>query len=223
MPSGAFGRRPFFDAFVDESLTAAFDLFAAKTGRQHAPLSRYRMDDASIVLVALGAAIETARAAADRLRKQHKLRVGVLGVHSLRPFPGALLADALKNREQVLILERADAPLSGEPPLTREIRAAMSSAPIACSPVVYGVGGLPLRVADLVALCKSEATLRPATSASASMTRRAISRNVPCCSTHCVARTRHWRAAVFEPVRLNRQIAAPGLTIAIRRTGEHRS
>jgi pyruvate-ferredoxin/flavodoxin oxidoreductase len=156
---GAFGRRPFFDAYVDESLAAAFDLFAAKTGRRHAPVSSYRMDDASTVLVALGAAVETARAAADRLRKSHKLRVGVLGIHSLRPFPGAALAEALKNRDRVFILERADAPLSGEPPLTREIRAAVGSATIACSPVVFGVGGLPLRVADLVALCQREKTL----------------------------------------------------------------
>lgn len=155
---GAFGRRSFFDAFVDESLSAAFDLFAAKTGRRHAPVSSYRMDDASTVLVAMGAAIETARSAADQLRELHKLRVGVVGVHSLRPFPGALLAEALKNRERILILERADAPLSGEPPLTREIRAAVPSATV-CSPVVYGVGGLPMRVADLVELRQSEDTL----------------------------------------------------------------
>lgn len=155
---GAFGRRPFFDAYVDESLAAAFELFAAKTGRRHAPVSRYRMDDAKTVLVAQGAAIETARSAADHLRKHHKLRVGVLGMHSLRPFPGDVLADALKDRDDVLILERADAPLSGEPPLTREIRAAVSAASIECSPVVYGVGGLSLRVADLVALCMSEHT-----------------------------------------------------------------
>jgi len=155
---GAFGRRPFFDAFVPESLSVAFDLFAAKTGRRHAPVSSYRMDDARTVLVALGSAIETARAAADQMRKLHKLRVGVLGVHSLRPFPAALIADALKDRDRVLVLERADAPLSGEPPLTREIRAAMGSGATACSPVVYGVGGLPLRVADLIALCQSEST-----------------------------------------------------------------
>jgi pyruvate-ferredoxin/flavodoxin oxidoreductase len=155
---GAFGRRPFFDAFVDESLTAAFDLFAAKTGRRHAAVSSYRMDGARIALVALGAAVETARSAADQLRTQHKLRVGVIGIHSLRPFPGALLAEALGKAEQVLVLERADAPLSAEPPLTREIRAAVSAAATSCSPVVYGVGGLPLRVADLVALCRSDAT-----------------------------------------------------------------
>jgi pyruvate-ferredoxin/flavodoxin oxidoreductase len=158
---GAFGRRPFFDAFVDESLSGAFELFAAKTGRRHAAVSSYRMDDARTVLVAMGAAIETARSAADQLRDVHKLRVGVVGVHSLRPFPGALIAEALKDRERVLILERVDAPLSGGPPLTREIRAAVSSASIACSPVIYGVGGLPLRVADLIALRQSEDTLAP--------------------------------------------------------------
>ena len=31
--------------------------------------------------------VETARVAADFLRKQHKIKVGVLGIHALRPFP----------------------------------------------------------------------------------------------------------------------------------------
>ncbi|MBT8088059.1 MAG: 4Fe-4S binding protein [Gammaproteobacteria bacterium] len=154
---GAFARRPFFDAFVDESLASAFEQFAAKTGRRHAPVSSYRLDDAETVLVAQGAAIETARAAADFLHERHKRRVGVLGIHSLRPFPGRLIAKALDGRDQVLVLERADAPLSGEPPLTREIRAA-AAARSTCYPVIYGVGGLPLRVADLVALCTGDAT-----------------------------------------------------------------
>jgi len=42
------------------------------------------------------------------------------------------------------VLERADAPLSGEPPLTREIRAAIGRIgnPPPCQPVIYGLGGL---------------------------------------------------------------------------------
>jgi pyruvate-ferredoxin/flavodoxin oxidoreductase len=154
---GAFARGPFFDAFVDESLAASFDTFARKTGRQYESISRYKLDDAKTVLLAQGAAVETARVAADCLRKQHKVKVGVLGIHALRPFPGAAIVNALEGRDSVFVLERTAAPISGEPPLTREIRAKLNRVEgkqhPKCSPVVYGLGGLPLRVADLVELC----------------------------------------------------------------------
>lgn len=154
---GALARGPFFDAFVDVSLRASFAQFARKTGRQYEAISRYKLDNAKTVLLAQGAAVETARVAADTLRKQHNVKVGVLGVHALRPFPGAEIVTALEGRDCVFVLERTDTPMSGEPPLTREIRASMgcldSKRRPRCSPVVYGLGGLPLRVADLVELC----------------------------------------------------------------------
>jgi pyruvate-ferredoxin/flavodoxin oxidoreductase len=153
---GAFARGPFFDAFVVESLAKSFELFTRKTGRSYSAISRYRLDDAKTVLLAQGSAIETARAAADSLRKQHKIKVGVLGIHSLRPFPGTAIAAALTGRERVFVLERMDTPLAGEPPLTREVRACLdrdnSQRRPTFVPVAYGVGGLPLRVSDLVAL-----------------------------------------------------------------------
>ena len=154
---GALARGPFFDAFVEESLRISFATFARKTGRQYEAISRYKLDDAKTVLLAQGAAVETARVAADYVRKQHKVKVGVLGIHALRPFPGAAIVNALEGRDCVYVLERTAAPMSGEPPLTREIRAGFDRLdgkrrPL-CSPVVYGLGGLPLRVADLVQLC----------------------------------------------------------------------
>jgi pyruvate-ferredoxin/flavodoxin oxidoreductase len=156
---GAFARGPFFDAFVAESLANSFAQFARKTGREYEAVSRHRLDDAQIVLLAQGSAAETARVAADQLRKQHKIKVGVLGIHALRPFPAAELANALEGKKRVFVLERMDAPMSGEPALTREIRAGLgrmdSKRQATFSPVIYGVGGLPLRVADLVELCTS--------------------------------------------------------------------
>ncbi len=158
---GASARRPYFDAFVGESLSAAFDALAAVTGRQHGTVSTYQLKDAQTVLIAQGAAIETARAAADHLRRQHKRRVGVLGIHALRPFPGAAIAAALAGCNECFILERVDTPLSGDPPLTREVRAAVGDARVTCSPAVYGVGGLPLRVVDLVELVVQGAAAGP--------------------------------------------------------------
>lgn len=154
---GALARGPFFDAFVDESLRASFAQFARKTGRKYETVSRYRLDDAKTVLLAQGSAVETARVAADYLRKQHKIKVGVLGVHVLRPFPGDEIVNAIEGRNCVFVLERTANPISGEPPLTREIRASLvrldSKRRPRCTPVIYGLGGLPLRVADLVELC----------------------------------------------------------------------
>lgn len=154
---GALARGPFFDAAVSASLASAYEQFARKTGRHHTALSVYRMDGANTVLVAQGAAVETARAAADHVRKQHKLKVGVLGIHALRPFPAAEVAAALDGCERVFVLERLQAPLAGEPPLTRELRASLefagTAAAPACKAVVYGVGGAPLRVTDLGELC----------------------------------------------------------------------
>jgi pyruvate-ferredoxin/flavodoxin oxidoreductase len=155
---GALARGPFFDDFVDESLHASFATFARKTGRQYESISSYRLDDAKTLLVVQGAAVETARAAADYLRKQHKIKAGVLGIHVLRPFPGADIVNALEGAECVFVLERAAASMSGEPPLTREIRARLNRVEgkqhPKCSPVVYGIGGLPLRISDLVELCR---------------------------------------------------------------------
>jgi pyruvate-ferredoxin/flavodoxin oxidoreductase len=159
---GAFARGPFFDAFVEQSLANSFEQFGRRTGRDYESISCHRMDDARIVLLAQGAAVETARVAADCLRKTHRIKVGVLGIHALRPFPGATIADELAGRERVFVLERMDAPLSAEPPLTREVRACMDRLDNGqypkCSPVIYGVGGLPLRLADLVELCMTADT-----------------------------------------------------------------
>jgi pyruvate-ferredoxin/flavodoxin oxidoreductase len=157
---GAFARRAYFDHYVEESLAEAIGQFAEITGRRCELISRYEMHNATTVLLAQGAAIETARAAADHLRNQHKVRVGVLGVHSLRPFPAAAVVDALSGHQRVFVLERADAHLSDEPPLTREVRASLNRLsndrqPHCCA-VIFGVGGLPLRVADLIELCDSK-------------------------------------------------------------------
>jgi pyruvate-ferredoxin/flavodoxin oxidoreductase len=154
---GALARGPFFDSFVSASLDAAFKAFESKTGRHHEAVSRYRLKDATTVLVVQGSAVETARCAADYIRKHHKVKVGVLGIHVLRPFPAAQIGAALDGRQRAFVLERVSAPLAEDPPLTREVRASLERSRTgpqqACQAVVYGVGGQPLRVADLVELC----------------------------------------------------------------------
>ena len=173
--------RAFFDDYLAECLDDAFESFAEQTGRRHRPLSAYRLEDAKLILVAQGAAVETLEALADHLCSSQRLKVGVLGVRCLRPFPAAEIARLLGNAARVCVLERLDAPLATDPPLLCEIRAALDHAlendrfgsdtypdyptikekyrPRFLS-VVYGLGGFPLRAADLVALCRNLENIR---------------------------------------------------------------
>lgn len=170
---GAAGARAFFDAHVPAVLADAFEAFAAATGRRYAPLARHRTEDASIVLVAQGSAVETAIALADRARSEDRRKVGVVGVRCLRPLPGAELVSAIAGREVVAVLERTSGALGEDAPLAAELRAALLRArenaafgagthpgypslsgrqlPRIVS-VRFGAGGLALRASDLSAL-----------------------------------------------------------------------
>jgi pyruvate-ferredoxin/flavodoxin oxidoreductase len=169
---GAVAKHPYFTHHLGAILEESFALLSSQTGRPLAPVSNYQTDNAQIVLVAQGAAVETLQAVAAYLRKQ--LKVGVLGIHCFRPFPGAQIAEHLKNKRIVAVLERADTPLAADPPLMRQVRAALERAlengrlkaeihpgyPLIKDKqlprfrsVVYGLGGHPLRAADLVTLC----------------------------------------------------------------------
>ena len=176
--------KAWFDDHLAACLEDAFERFAVQTGRRHRQLSSYRVEDARLILVAQGAAVETLEAVADHLRSRHRLKTGVLGVRCLRPFPGAELArllGKLGNGARVCVLERLDTPLATDPPLLREVRATLDHAlendrfgtdthpdypalkekhrPRFLS-VVYGLGGFPLRAADLAALCRNLETIR---------------------------------------------------------------
>ena len=159
---GAAASAVWLDAEAHGALQQALTVFAGDTGRRHAPVSAHRMEDARLVLLAQGAAIETAEAVADYLRASEKVKVGVLGLRCLRPFPSDALRQQLQDKRQVIVLERLDTPLADDPPLLRELRAALAARSSAdakvqaprLQSVIYGLGGLPLRGADLVALCR---------------------------------------------------------------------
>ena len=55
-------------------------------------------------------------------------RVGSIHVNVIRPFPEAAIVEALKGKKNVIILERTDEALSGDNPLGRDIRTALSKA-----------------------------------------------------------------------------------------------
>ncbi len=81
--------------------------FAAATGRDSGGLVRpYRVDDADVVVVAMGSILGTLKDAVDA-RRDAGDRVGVLGVTTFRPFPADALAEALTGATRVVVVEKA--------------------------------------------------------------------------------------------------------------------
>jgi pyruvate-ferredoxin/flavodoxin oxidoreductase len=98
----------------------------------------YRMDDAEYALVGMGGMMETAQAAADYMREEMDLKVGVVHVTCFAPFPATQLVDALKNVRALTVLERMDNPLAQSNPLVQGIKASFADALAGLS---YGSNG----------------------------------------------------------------------------------
>lgn len=125
---GIAAQRPFYFDHVAELAEVAMAEFAGLTGRRYERAIGYRLDDAEYVLAGQGSVVTNAEAVADWLREHWKVRVGVLNLTMFRPFPADLVAELLRGKTGVTVLERTDQPLSVDPPLLREIRAAMGQA-----------------------------------------------------------------------------------------------
>ncbi|MDR3723543.1 MAG: 2-oxoacid:acceptor oxidoreductase family protein [Terracidiphilus sp.] len=134
--NGIVARRNNFAEPILGFLEKAYERFAELTGRNYGLISKYKTDDAETVFVSLGSAAENIEAAVDYLRQTRGAKVGSIHVNVIRPFPEAAIVAALKGKKNVIILERTDEALSGENPLNRDIRTALSKA-------LEGEAGLP--------------------------------------------------------------------------------
>jgi len=126
--NGIVARRNNFAEPILQFLEEAYKDFAELTGRSYGLLSQHKCDDAETVFVSLGSAAENIDAAVDYLRATRGAKVGSIHVNVIRPFPDAAIVAALKGKKNVIILERTDEALSGDNPLGRDIRTALSKA-----------------------------------------------------------------------------------------------
>jgi pyruvate-ferredoxin/flavodoxin oxidoreductase len=143
------GRQAFFAAHLAPLLDAAMRELAEQTGRRLDWVTRHRMDGARHVIVAQGAAVETAEAVADHLRRVKKGKVGVLGITWLRPFPAEEIGQALASCDVVTVLERGTEPSAETPPLLREIRATLAGG----GPRLISATFAELNPSEVVAAC----------------------------------------------------------------------
>ena len=126
--NGIIARRNNFAEPILHFLEEAYKDFGELTGRHYGLITKYKTDDTDTVFVSLGSAAENIEAAVDYLRETRGIAVGSIHVNVIRPFPEAAIVAALKGKKNVIILERTDEALSGDNPLGRDIRTALSKA-----------------------------------------------------------------------------------------------
>jgi pyruvate-ferredoxin/flavodoxin oxidoreductase len=125
---GVVARRNNFTEPILSFLEDAYKVFGDLTGRYYGLITQYKTEDADTVFVSLGSAAENIEAAVDYLRERRNAKVGSIHLNVFRPFPEAAVVQALAGKRNVIVLERTDEPMSGDNPMGREIRTALSKA-----------------------------------------------------------------------------------------------
>jgi pyruvate/2-oxoacid:ferredoxin oxidoreductase alpha subunit len=125
--------------------------FGELFGRSYANMFwENRLDDADVVIVAMGSLAMEAMVAADMLREAgHK--VGVLGLRVFRPFPKADVAKALKKSRLVVVFDK-NISYGLEGATCSEIKSALygSSVRAVIRNFIVGLGGRDVKARELV-------------------------------------------------------------------------
>lgn len=134
----------------------AFSAFKTLTNREHKVVETYDMDDAEVAIFALGTTAESARVAAKTARK-NGIKAGVVSLKVFRPFPYALVGEALKHTKAVGIMDKS-LPAGAMGALFNEVGAALYQVPDSAHPVlsnyIYGLGERDITQVDLVEIFK---------------------------------------------------------------------
>jgi pyruvate ferredoxin oxidoreductase alpha subunit len=122
--------------------------FAEQFGRTTGGLVRpYKTEDAETIVVALGSVLGTLKDAVDELRNDGA-KIGVLGIHSFRPFPLAAVRAALGHAKRIVVLEKSfSVGLGGV--VSTDVRLALHRLGQHGYTVVAGLGGRAITKASL--------------------------------------------------------------------------
>jgi pyruvate/2-oxoacid:ferredoxin oxidoreductase alpha subunit len=124
--------------------------FGALFGRNYGRMFwEDRLDDADIIIVAMGSLAMEAIVAADMLRKEgHK--VGVLGLRVFRPFPKVDLVKALEKARLIVVFDK-NVSYGSEGATCSEIKSALygSSINAAIRNFIVGLGGRDVKAREL--------------------------------------------------------------------------
>ncbi|MBI4445300.1 MAG: pyruvate ferredoxin oxidoreductase [Acidobacteria bacterium] len=124
--------------------------FRLVSGRSYGMFQQYRLEDAQLVLIALGSVSRTAEVVVDRLRSAG-WKVGILAPRFYRPFPRAELSSALVGKRAIAVLDRADSCGAFTGPLGLEVKSALfdHGVTVPVWNMIYGLGGRNITEQDI--------------------------------------------------------------------------
>jgi len=117
--------------------------FAAKFGRSYGgAVEEYKCGDADIILVTMGSMSGTAKEAID-IKRNEGIRVGLMKVRMMRPFPRKKIAEVLEGKRAYAVVDRNVCFGWNSGALYMEVKAAESDleSRVTSFPVIGGLGG----------------------------------------------------------------------------------
>ena len=133
-----------------EVILEVADRFEKISGRKYGFFEEYRTEDAEYIMLIMGSAAGTAKAAVDELREEG-WKAGVLKLRVFRPFPEKQLAQALSKSRAAAIMDRCESYNGCSGPLGSEVPAALYRAKVMIETVnyIYGLAGRDFTVEDV--------------------------------------------------------------------------
>ena len=125
--------------------------FEKLTGRHYGFFEEYKMDDSEVVIVCMNSTAGTAKYAADKLREEKGIKAGVLKIRMYRPFPVDEIANALKSKKAVAVLDKADSVNGAGGALFEDVTSSMFVNNVSVPTVnyIYGIGGRDVPSSDI--------------------------------------------------------------------------
>jgi pyruvate ferredoxin oxidoreductase alpha subunit len=125
--------------------------FKEQFGRDSGGLIRtYRTEDAETIVVALGSVNGTVQVVVDEMRERG-VKIGSVSICSFRPFPLAVLRQALQHAQRVVVLEKCLAVGMGGI-LSDGVRKSLSGIALHGYTVIAGLGGRAITRTSLTRL-----------------------------------------------------------------------
>jgi len=125
-----------------KTIYEVFDEYSEFSGRKYSPVKKLFVDDAETVFVLLGSTAGTIRHMVRRWRREGK-KVGVVSLTLYRPFPEKEFIEAVKDAENIVVMDRSFSYGSPGGQLYMDVSATLIKARL--SPrilnVIYGLGG----------------------------------------------------------------------------------
>ena len=116
--------------------------FRRLTGRRYGLIEPYILDDAEVAIVIIGSAAGAVRVAVDELREDG-VKAGMLKIRCYRPFPAKDVAEALRDKKAVAVMERSSCFGGQGNPVFLDVVTALSTHGFSTKVVnyIYGLGG----------------------------------------------------------------------------------